>query len=432
MPTLYLVSLGCSKNQVDSEALLGLLLPRGYSLCAEPEQADVLLVNTCAFIEPAREEAYEVISELINRKAGSGKLVVCGCLVNRADDTLKKTFPGVDAWVQIKDERNIFELVSAWFPVESDSSPVPRIRISPPHYAYLRIADGCNHRCSFCAIPAIRGGYTSLPVTDIVGEAARLVGEGVVELNVIAQDTSGYGRDLDSGQRLPELLDALCTIDGIQWIRLQYLYPATITDQLLDVMTRREKICRYVDLPLQHIADEVLKHMQRPGRAYTRELLGRIQERLPGVTMRTSMIVGYPAETTEHFEELKAFIAEGHFHHLGVFEYSHEEDTPAFSTSDRVPPGEKQRRREELMLVQQQVSFEKNQQAVGESTVVLLDECPGPGTAVGRRPGDAPDVDNLVHVTGAEGLPPGSIVPVRITRAEPYDLYGHAELDGIV
>ncbi len=426
MPILYLVSLGCSKNQVDSEAMLGQLLPRGFRLCAQPEEADILIVNTCGFIEAAREESLSVVRELSQNKHKGQKLIVCGCLTHVADDRMRSSILDVDQWLSIRDEQNIFEILTAWFDSDSTAAPLPRIRISPPHYAYMRVADGCDHRCSFCAIPGIRGQYVSRPVDSILDETVRLAEEGVVELNIIAQDTSGYGKDLFPQKTLSELLRRICRIDGIQWIRLQYLYPATLTDELLAVMAAEEKICSYIDLPLQHISNPILRHMKRPGEKSTRRLLETIRRYLPDCALRTAMITGYPLETETAFRELYDFIAEEYFDHLGVFEYSHEAGTAAFELTDCIPVEEKRRRRDELMRLQQGISLRKNLKQVGETVLVLIDQTAGK-KAVGRRRADAPEVDDSVHVRNAGSLPPGSIVPVRITRAEPYDLYGTVE-----
>jgi len=425
MAALYLISLGCAKNQVDTEMMLGLLLPRGCALCGRPEEADVLLVNTCAFIEPAREESIDAILELAHNKNDGQKLIVCGCLPERYSSELRSEIPEVDEWLNIKDERRVFEIIAGWFPgCVASSPPAPRIRISPGHYAYLRVADGCDHVCSFCAIPAIRGQYRSLPVDEILREAQRLADEGVVELNLIAQDTSSYARDLTTKTAAADLLRRLCHVEGIRWIRLQYLYPASVTNELLDVIAAEEKVCKYIDIPLQHISDKVLRHMRRPGRESVVRLVDTIHDRVPGAVLRTSLIVGYPVEGEREFDELREFVASARFHHLGVFEYSREEGTEAYAAGDPVPSDEKKRRARVIMELQQGISHEWNLSRVGSKLPVLIDDVDADGVARGRTRGDAPEVDGLVHIDNAEALEPGDIVPVNVTRAEPYDIFG--------
>ena len=425
MPALYVVNLGCAKNQVDLEYMLGQLLPRRFTLAARPEQADVLLVNTCAFIEAATAESCAVIRELAAAKRAHQRLLVSGCLPQRYGETLAADIPAVDRWVPLRDEARIFEIIAEWHPA-APALPVDgsRSRISPRHYAYLRIADGCNHACSFCTIPAIRGRMRSVPPDALLREAQQLADEGVIELNLIAQDTSGYGSDLSAGQRLAALLSRLCGINGIEWIRLQYLYPATLGADLLAVIAAEPKLCKYIDVPLQHIADTVLRSMRRPGRDATERLLAAIAATVPGVTLRTTLIVGYPLEGDAEFDQLAALVRSGRFQRLGVFEYSREQGTPAYGLGDPVAPEEKRRRRHELMALQQRVSLAHNQRMVGATVPVIVDEVDRRGRARGRTQGDAPDVDNAVQIARAAAHRPGAVIPVTITRAAAYDLHG--------
>jgi ribosomal protein S12 methylthiotransferase len=294
--------------------------------------------------------------------------------------------------------------------------------MTPRHSAYLRIADGCDHHCAFCTIPAIRGRFASVPFQTLLDDARRMVAEGVREVNLIAQDTSGYGRDLRPRRSLAELLAALCALRGLAWIRVQYLYPASVTDELLAVIAREPAICPYIDMPLQHINDELLRRMRRPGRAFTERVLASIHARLPGATLRTTFIVGYPGETAAAFRELCVFVQTAAFQHVGVFSYSAEPGTPAGAAPDTLGARVKQRRRATILRLQQRIAYRHNCAHIGTVVPVIIDRS-APGGMLGRRRADAPDVDTCVHVRGARRLC-GQIVPVRITRAEPYDLYG--------
>lgn len=420
---VHLVSLGCAKNQVDTEAILGRLLPGGCVLCATAHAADVLLVNTCAFIRAAEDESWRHIRALARAKRAGQKLIVCGCLPARHQAAAARV-RGVDAWLGVRAADGVAACVQQWFPLTHSAAPadgVP-IRMTPRHSAYLRIADGCDHHCAFCTIPSIRGRYASVPLQTLVEDARRMLAEGVRELNLIAQDTSGYGRDLRPRRSLAELLTALCALPGLAWLRVQYLYPASVTDELLAVMAREPAICHYIDMPLQHINDGLLRHMRRPGRAMTERVLAAIRARLPGVALRTTFIVGYPGETPAVFRELCDFVQTGMFQHVGVFPYSAEPGTPAGAMPDTVSPREKQRRRAVILHLQQRIAFQHNCAQIGTVMPVIIERS-APGGMHGRRRADAPDVDNCVHVRGARQLG-GQIVPVRITRAEPYDLHG--------
>lgn len=423
---IYVVSLGCAKNQVDTERMLGALLMEGSEICGEPEEADLLLVNTCAFIQEARDEASAVIIELVSQKRKDQKLIVTGCLVNYyGSSVLKERQMEVDAWLPVADEAAITATVRKLFKTEFPDIPYgPRVRITPPHYGFLRIADGCDHKCAFCSIPRLRGPMAEEPLEKLVSEAREMAAEGVVELNVIAQDTSAY-------KKLPELLRRLCEIDDLYWIRLQYLYPATMSDELIDVIAGEDKICKYIDLPLQHVNEDVLKTMRRPTHAFTEKLLDKIITKIPDVTLRTTFITGFPGETKEAFEELEAFVRKGLFHHLGVFAYSREELTPAFPLGDDIPQEVKEGRADILMRVQKEISLKKNRAYIGKTIPVIIDR-KEKDRGFGRRMADAPDVDNEVTVRNAKKIPVGSIIPVKITSAASYDVTGTAVLEGIL
>ena len=424
---IYVVSLGCAKNQVDTERMLGSLLQEGNEICATPEEADLMLVNTCAFIAEARDEASAVIIELVSQKRADQKLIVTGCFVNYyGAQILKGRQMEVDAWLPVANEATISEVVAKLFRTQKsvDIPYGPRIRITPPHYGFLRIADGCDHKCAFCSIPRLRGPMAEEPIEALVEEAKEMAEEGVVELNVIAQDTSAY-------KKLPDLLKKLCAIDDLYWIRLQYLYPATISDELIDVIAGEEKICKYIDLPLQHVNEDVLKAMRRPTHAFTEKLLDKIINKIPDVTLRTTFITGFPGETKEAFEELEAFVRKGLFHHLGVFAYSLEEATPAFPLGDPIPQEVKEGRADILMRAQKEISLKKNRSYIGKTIPVIIDR-KEKERGFGRRTADAPDVDNEVTIRNAKKIPVGSIIPVKITGAASYDVTGTAVLEGLV
>ena len=423
MLLIFVSSLGCAKNQVDTEEMLGLILPRGCSLCADPEEADLFIVNTCGFIDSAKEESIQTILELANRKSDQQKFVVCGCLSQRYRDDLKTEIPEVDEWLAIDEKSKISVLIDLWFPnCLSSEKSTKRILINPPHYAYLRVADGCNHLCSFCAIPGIRGKFASLKINDIVAQTQELVEKGVKEINVIAQDTSFYGNDINKS--LPDLLKNLVKVDGIDWIRLQYLFPASVTDELINIIANEEKIVKYIDMPIQHISQKILKSMKRPGEKFSRNLLSKIKNIIPDVGFRTAVIVGYPEETQSEFEELFDFISEFKFNHLGVFEYSQEEGTSAFSLGDPISAEEKEIRKDKIMMLQQRISLNCNKEFIGKTIPILIDEINETGEAIGRRQIDAPGVDNIVHISNTATNNPGGIIPIKITKVEPYDLWG--------
>lgn len=421
------ISLGCAKNLVDSEKLVGLLKAGGYEVAFESSEPnfDTVIINTCGFINDAKEESVDVIlhyADLKNRGVLQ-KLLVMGCLSERYKKELKTEITEIDALFGVND----FVAVCAYLQTQSTHKYYVREITTPPHYAYLKISEGCSRQCAFCAIPMIRGRHISLPEETLIEEAKHLVSRGVKEINIIAQDTTYYGLDLYGERRLGKLLKAISRIDGLEWLRVNYTYPQAFPKDVLDIMAAEEKICNYIDMPLQHINNEVLKSMKRGiNKAATIKLLQDIRHKLPDVTLRTSFIVGYPTETPEAFEELYEFVEEVQFDRVGVFKYSHEEQTPAYKLTDKVSATVKEKRYNKLMSLQQEISLQKNSQKCGEVVKVLIDST-SDGSCVGRTCGDAPDVDNDVVIKTAKELRPGTFCMVRISDADAYTLYGTPE-----
>jgi ribosomal protein S12 methylthiotransferase len=446
------VSLGCPKNLVDSEVMMGLSQEGGHTLTPNPAEADVLVVNTCAFIDSAKEESVNTILELAQfKKTGSCKrLVVTGCLAERYRDELKKQIPEIDAVLGTGEVPEIVGAIegagrSRRIPLtlvrDQSLAPIPqsrelptylydaepRVFATPRHFAYIKVAEGCDYKCSFCIIPKLRGHYRSRTVDAIVREARSLAARGVRELILISQDTPVYGRDLGAGAALPALLRELNAVDGIDWIRLLYLYPTTITDDILDAMAECDKVVKYIDLPLQHAADDVLRRMKRPGtgRHYD-ALLNRIRARVPGVSLRTTFIVGFPGETEGEFEELCAFVRRVGFDHVGVFTYSHEEGTTAHDLADDVPAATKTKRRNALMSEQKRIVARAQKRRVGARVQVMVDG-PSPEHELvwrGRLAGQAPEIDPVVYFTDVnpETLRPGALLQAEIMGSREYDL----------
>jgi len=440
--TYAFVSLGCPKALVDSERMLGLLRLDGYDLVHEPEGADFAVVNTCGFIESARAESYASIEEMAALKR-AGKLrgiIVSGCLAEREKEALLTKCPEVDQIVGVFGRDEVARVADRLLGAQTEQRmvfrPAPikalsdtdRLRITPRHFAYLKVSEGCDRLCTFCAIPKMRGKHVTKPMEEVLKEAQQLAADGVRELNIVAQDTPYYGMDLYGQPRLAELLRELEQIEGLRWIRLLYFYPMYVSDELIDTIGQSSKIVPYVDMPLQHINDTMLRRMQRRvNRQDTESLIEKMRERIPGLAMRTTMITGFPGETDEQFEEVAEFVAAQRFERLGVFTYSLEPDTPAAKLPDHLPEEIKAERRERLMEVQQQVAFEFNEGQVGKTLDVLIDR-PVPGEAqafVGRTFADAPDIDSLVFVTG-EGLQAGQFVPCEIVTSQGYDLVAAA------
>ncbi|HVC18479.1 MAG TPA: 30S ribosomal protein S12 methylthiotransferase RimO [Vicinamibacterales bacterium] len=448
------LSLGCPKNLVDSEVMLGLAREAGHELTADARDAEVLVVNTCAFIDSAKQESVDAILEMAElKKTGAcRRLVVTGCLAERYREKLLADMPEIDAVLGTGDVPRIVEALegrgapaaaplplfdkqawlarsgaSATLPTYLYDADTPRTLATPGHYAYLKIAEGCDYKCAFCIIPTLRGHYRSRPAASIVEEARRLAGRGVRELLLVSQDTTFYGVDRHERGALARLLRELNTIDGLEWIRLLYLYPTTIDDATLDAMAECDKVCRYVDLPLQHAADAVLRRMRRPGtrRTYDR-LLARIRERVPGVTLRTTFIVGFPGETEAEVGQLRQFVQDVRFDHVGVFTYSHEEGTSAFGLVDDVAPAVKRRRRQAVMAAQRRIVRAAQTRRVGERVRVLVDgRSPEHDLVIrGRLEGQAPDIDPCVYLTDCDPdrCAPGTFVEADLVGARDYDL----------
>jgi ribosomal protein S12 methylthiotransferase len=460
------VSLGCPKNLVDGEVMLGLAQQAGHELTSTAEDADVLVVNTCAFIDRAKQESIDTILEMAQQKRDGrcSRLVVTGCLAERYRDELRREIPEIDAVLGTGEVPQIVEALEARtedrgprignaqplvfhrskyrpstldprspepaprpLPTYLYDADTPRLQTTPSHLSYIKVAEGCDYTCAFCIIPTLRGQYRSRTHESIVREARSLAERGVRELLLISQDTTFYGIDRGERGALARLLRALNQVDGLQWIRLLYLYPTTITDDVLDAMAECEKVCRYVDLPLQHASAGVLKRMRRPGNRKTYDtLLSRIRARVPGVTLRTTFIVGFPGETKDEFAELEAFVEDTRFEHIGVFTYSHEEGTRAFDATDDVTAAVKRRRRERLMERQQLIVSAAQQARIGSDVRLLID---GPSrehelVVQGRLEGQAPDIDPVVYLTDCDpsDLAAGSLISARIVGASGYDL----------
>ncbi len=436
-----MISLGCAKNQTDAETMLGILADRGHRLVADPEEADILVVNTCGFIEAAKQESIDTILEMAQYKEGRCKLLIAsGCLAERYHDEIMKELPEVDAVVGTGDYEKIAEVIDRTLqgekPVlyghidQTAEEGLPRVLTTPSYTAYLKIADGCDNRCTYCAIPMIRGKFRSRKKEDIIKEAESLAEQGVRELILIAQDTTRYGIDLYGHYALSELLEELCRVEKIQWIRVHYFYTEAVTDELLSVMAREEKICNYIDMPVQHISDRILRRMaRRTNRQEIIEKLTKIRALMPDCVIRTSLIVGFPGETEEDFSELSAFVAEGWFDRLGVFSYSREEHTPAADFSDQIPEDVKEKRRQEIMELQQKISLEKNQKKIGSVLEVLVEGYEEESYLYfGRSRGDSIGVDSTVYFGAGEELFAGDLVRVRILDADEYDLTGEQVL----
>jgi ribosomal protein S12 methylthiotransferase len=422
--TVNIITLGCSKNIVDSEVLMGQLRASGVEVVHESDEpSDVVVVNTCGFINDAKEESIDTILRYAEaRKAGLvGKVFVMGCLSQRYRKELEAEMLDVDGFYGVNDLPVILRDLGVDYRKELVGE---RMLTTPAHYAYLKISEGCNKKCSFCAIPLIRGKHVSRPMEELVHEASKLASNGVKELILIAQDLTYYGFDLYRERRLESLLENLAEIDGIEWIRLHYAYPSDFPTGLADVMHRNPKICNYLDIPLQHISDPLLRSMNRGvTKEKTYHLLDTIREKNPGISIRTTLIVGYPYETEEHFEELKKFVKEQRFDRLGVFMYSPEEKTSAFYLRDAVPEEVKKARMEEIMEIQQEISLEKNMGHVGKTMKVIIDRKEG-NLYVGRSEFDSPEVDNEILIDSPVSLKNGHFYQVKIDRADYFDLYG--------
>lgn len=436
MKKVGMVSLGCAKNRVDSEVILGTLKEAGYEIVSDPAEAEIIFVNTCGFIEPAKEESIEAIFEMAKYKETGRlkKLFVTGCLAQRYIDDLYREMPEVDGFMGVADYTRLLEMMQE---AEAGGRPryvcdgerffhAERVLTTPAYSAYVKISDGCDNRCSYCAIPLIRGPYHSRPFDSIVEECRELAARGVTEITLIAQDTSRYGNDFPGGKLLlPELLEAVSAIEGVHWVRVLYCYPDTTDDRLLDAIAALPKVAPYVDLPLQHINGDLLKRMNRRGSPeWIKSRISACKAR--GLTTRTTMIVGFPGETEEAFRELLQFVKEARFDRLGAFTYSPEEGTPGAAMPDQIAEEVKQRRLDELMTLQQGISLEENTARVGEVCEVL---CEGAeeGMYVGRSIREAPESDGVIRFTAARKVAPGEYLHVKITGADAYDLFGEVE-----
>jgi len=421
---IALVSLGCNKNLVDSEMILGMMLKNGFNITSDESEADYIIVNTCAFINDAQKESIETIIKMGEYKKQNCKgLIVTGCLANRYEKQIKELLPEVDCVAEINDYQKIIEFIKE--DGTHDIKYTERVLSTPPYTAYVKIADGCDNNCTYCIIPKLRGKYKSRTMEDIETEIKYLATLGVTEIVLVAQDTSCYGIDIYKESKLSELLKRIEKIEGITWIRILYTYPEGITDELLETIKNSQKVCKYFDIPIQHINNDVLKRM---GRNTTKEkivnLINKIKNNIPDAVLRTSLIVGFPGETDEQFEELKEFVAKGYFDKLGVFEYSKEDGTAAAKLKEQVLKKVKKTRRNAIMEVQQKVSLENNKKIIGEELKVLVGGKINEGTFFGRTYKDSPEIDGLTFIECDEELPLGEFTTVKIEKAKEYDLVG--------
>ena len=425
MKKINIVTLGCSKNTVDSENIAGHLQKAGFAVRFDDSKnvSDIVVINTCGFIGDAKEESIAAIleyAELKRRKKKPKKIIVCGCLSQRYADELQAEIPEVDAFYGVNDWNELLSNIIEDY--SNDDFTSRRMLSTPSHYAFLKIAEGCNRSCSYCAIPLIRGKFVSRPIDSLVQEAKQLVADGAKELLIIAQDTTYYGMDIYGKRSLAELLERLATESGAKWIRLHYTFPSSFPDDVIEVMKKYDCICNYIDIPLQHISTDVLISMKRGiDSEGTLKLMQMFREKLPDVAIRTALIVGYPNETEDDFEQLKDFVKDMRFDRLGVFRYSAEEGTPSFSLGDTVAEDEKQRRMDEIMELQEIISIEKNSEKVGKEYMVLIDRREG-DLWVGRTEYDSPEIDNEVLIATNKRLKVGEFYKVKIIDAMEYDL----------
>ena len=441
---ILFVSLGCDKNLVDTEVMLGLLAKKGHQMIDDETQADIVIVNTCCFIHDAKEESIQTILEMAQLKetAVLKKLIVTGCLAQRYKEEILEEIPEVDAVLGTTSYDEIAEVIDGLFsdsPMEradarmimKDVDYLPetqkgRLVTTGGHFAYLKIAEGCDKHCTYCIIPKIRGNFRSVPMEELIDEAKELADQGVKELILVAQETTLYGKDIYGEKSLPRLLKALCKIQGLRWIRILYCYPEEITDELIQVIKEEPKICHYLDLPIQHASDAILKRM---GRKTSKEqlisIIGKLREEIPDITLRTTLITGFPVETDEQHEELMDFVDQMEFERLGVFTYSPEEDTPAAEMPDQISEEIKQDRQAELMELQQDIVFDRNEDLIGEEMLVMIEgKVADENAYVGRTYRDAPNVDGLIFVNTDEELVSGDFAKVKVTGAMDYDLIG--------
>ncbi|MEK6678360.1 MAG: 30S ribosomal protein S12 methylthiotransferase RimO [Nitrospirota bacterium] len=438
MKKVGLISLGCPKNQVDSEIMLGYLTKAGFTITNKEDEAEIAIVNTCGFINDAKEESIERIIEAGRLKENGicKALIVTGCLSERYKEDLIKELPEVDAFIGVSDMeriadvcRELIDNVGAGFKPAPTASP-QRILINPSHYAYVKISEGCNNRCSYCTIPSIRGGYKSREIEAIINEVEQLASKGVKEINIVAQDTTDYGLDIYRKRCLAELLKGLVKIKNLLWIRLLYTYPEHFDDELINIIASEEKICNYIDIPIQHIDDEILRKMKRnSSEKQIRGIIERLRRTIPNIVLRTSLIAGFPGETEAQHKRLYDFVKEAEFHRLGVFAYSKEEGTPASGYKNQITQKIKNRRRNEIMRLQSGISLNKNRELIGKTLKALINGLSSESELLidGRYYGQAPEVDGVVYINDGMGLDKvraGDFVNVEITEAHQYDLVG--------
>lgn len=435
---IFFVSLGCDKNLVDTEVMLGLLASRGHQMVDSEEIADVIVINTCCFIHDAKEESIQTILEMAEyKKAGSCKaLIVTGCLAQRYKQEIIDEIEEVDAVLGTTSYDKIVEAIDEALAghtsvemTDIDALPLvesKRLVTTGGHFAYLKIAEGCDKHCTYCIIPKIRGNFRSVPIERLLKEAEDLVAQGVKEIILVAQETTLYGKDLYGEKSLHKLLRELCKISGLRWIRILYCYPEEITDELIQVIKEEDKICNYLDLPIQHASDGILKRMgRRTSKEQLVEIIGKLRKEIPDIAIRTTLITGFPGETQEQHEELMEFVDEMEFDRLGVFTYSPEEDTPAAVMPDQIPEDVKEDRQAELMELQQEIAFDLAEEMIGREVLVMIEgKVADENAYVGRTYKDAPNVDGLIFVESEEELMSGDFARVRITGALEYDLMG--------
>lgn len=429
---ISLINHGCAKNLVDAELMLGMLAKKGYTITLDETDADIVIVNTCSFIHDAEKESVQSILQMIDEEK---KVIVTGCLSQKHDKDLKDAIPelaGMIGTSNLKDVVKIVDDIAKGKEYESiiDKDPkyiypedIERQQITVGASSYLKIGEGCNYQCGYCIIPKLRGKYISRPIENIVKEANELVNKGVTEIILIAQDTSSYGIDLYGKQALPELLEELNKIENLSWIRIMYAYPTQMTDELIDAIAKLDKVVKYVDIPLQHSHPRVLESMRRPVMDY-RKLVAKIRERIPNVSVRTSLIVGYPGETEEEFEDLYQFVKDVKFDRMGAFEYSREKGTYSDKLKGHLSEKVKRERRDRLMKLQQQISLENNEKYIGLTIKCIVEGYTDDGIVILRSEHDAPEIDGVVYAKSNEPVVPGDIEEVKITRADEYDLFG--------
>lgn len=434
MNKIALINHGCPKNLVDSELMLGLLAEKGYEITLDDKDADVVIVNTCSFIHDAEQESVQSILQMVD---DGKKVIVTGCLPQKHKEELKEAIPEVCAMIGTSDIKEIVSVVEQVLNKQNDEyvakisekpeyiypENVKRQQITVGASSYVKIADGCNYHCGYCIIPQLRGAYHSRTIEDVVAEVKDLVSKGVTEVVLIAQDTTSYGIDIYGKPSLAKLLEELNKIDGLGWIRIMYAYPTQVTDELIDAMAKLDKVVKYLDLPLQHYDKEVLKAMRRPEFDYA-VLIKKLRDKIPNIAIRTAFIVGYPGETEEQFKKLYQFIKDMRFDKMGVFEYSREKNTVSYSMEHQVPKKVKHKRFQELMALQQQISFEINQTYIGKILPCIVEGFTDEGVVIMRSQHDAPEIDGLVYAKSDRNVVPGDIENVLIDGADEYDLFG--------